>query len=316
MKKGKKIMALGIGMSVLLGGCSDMDNSKDKENVEKTSIAVSGKKNAYEKENFVRIQDYKGEGYTLRNSGTKTDKIAKAHRGDIEEAVKEFFLDTYKTEVTVHNIVGASNGATVFVESVGEPHFYSFAIVPIDLDSKKVKTDEVWSQEGQVENAISGALYAMIFDQEFAKLDEYFESVTQGYPVVGTPIEAIENVGAKGYATSYYYISALDDIFDDLNKIYLENPDISKQELKKVLHKNDFAPDDMILTIYLYMKDDNTKPDEDTFNKIVSDIEKMEGIPRGAYSIILNDNFIDRRRAIGTKENSLERSVPNEIMKE
>ena len=89
-------------------------------------------------------------------------------------------------------------------------------------------------------------------------------------------IKAIEKVGAKGHATSHYYVNPVGDTFEDLDKA----------------------------------------PDEAIFNKIISDIEKMEGIPRGSYSIILNDNLINRRRAIGTKENSLKRTAPHEIMKD
>ena len=316
MKKGKQIMALGIGVTVLLGGCLNMNLSKDKEKVDKEIVATSGERNAYEKDNFVRIQDYHGAGYTLRNSGKETRHLAASHRGEIQKAVKAFFVDTYKTEVMVHNIIGAVDGASVFVESIGEPHFYSVAIVPIDLNNKKVKTDEVWSQEGQVENALSGALYAMAFDEKFTKLDRYLKDFTASYPIVGTPIKAIENVGAKGYATSYYYINPVGEAFDELYKMYLKNPDISKDEVRNYLHEQKFEPEDILLTIYLYMKDKEKAPDKDMFNKVVSDIEKMEGIPRGSYSIILNDNLIDRRRAIGTKENSLKRTAPNEITKD
>lgn len=42
----------------------------------------------------------------------------------------------------------------------------------------------------------------------------------------------------------------------------------------------------------------------------------MEDIPHGKYSILLNDNYIDATRAIGVKQNTLERSVPNEIIKD
>ncbi|MDQ0233676.1 hypothetical protein J2S19_005033, partial [Metabacillus malikii] len=44
---------------------------------------------------------------------------------------------TYKTEVKVHNVVGSQDAATVFVESVGEPHFYTYAVVPIENKRKK-----------------------------------------------------------------------------------------------------------------------------------------------------------------------------------
>lgn len=314
MHKNEKVLALGLGIIVLLGGCNmGTDNVKSTET---DTVAQAGEeqKISINSEYLVSVQDYTGEGYALRD-GEETDKIAEDNREEIEVAVKKFFSEKYKTEVTVHNLVGAVDGVTVFVESVGEPHFYSFAIVPIDTESKEVKTDEVWSQDGQVEAAISGALYATSFEQEFKKLDEYFETITEKYAITGTPIEAIENVGAKGFTTPYYYLNPAGDIFDELHEFYLKNPNVNKQDIKDFLIENEFQPDDIFLTIYLYMKDSNTAPSQNIFDNIVTDIEKMEGIPRGKYSILLNDNYIDITRAIGVKQNTLERSVPNEIIK-
>ncbi|WP_262421999.1 DUF1672 domain-containing protein [Bacillus aquiflavi] len=233
----------------------------------------------------------------------------------MDKAVKKFFLDNYKTEVIVHNVVGAVDGASVFVESVGEPHFYTYAIVPIDIDEEKVLTDQVWSQEGQVEDSIAGALYAMIFDEEIATLDHYLQTFVNNHPVIGKRIDAIANVGANGYSTPYYYINTIDEAFDSLFKTYIQNPNLSKDEWKKQLTRNDFDPKGIILTIQLYMKEPNIEPNKAIFDQIVSDIENMDGLPRGSYTVILNDNNVDKKTAIGTKDNSLERSDPNDKIK-
>ncbi|WP_019240912.1 MULTISPECIES: DUF1672 family protein [Bacillus] len=307
------IIVLGMGVSLLLGGCG-MNETKDRNEPNVETVNSKPSKEDYSV-NFVRIQDYKGEGYTLRNSGTETSKIAKKNKPEIEIAVKKFFKETYKTKVKVHNIVGAKDGASVFVESIGEPHFYTFAIVPIDVEKQEVKIDEVWSQEGQVEHAIKGALYAMIFDQEFANLDSYFDNAINKYPIVGTPSEAIQKVGGDGYATPFYFINTLGDWFEEVYQKYIENPAISKQDLKKMITKKDFQSDSVIVTINLYMKEADVNPDQTVFNNVVDDIERMNGLPKGAYTVLLHDNKIDRRRAIGSKENTLERSTPNEIMK-
>lgn len=312
----KNILALTLSSSLLVGGCTGMDNLTNKENVEGKEPSTENKKNAYEIENFVRIQNYKGEGYKLRDSRPETGQLAEENREEIEKAVQQFFLNNYKTEVIVHNIVGAVDGATVFVESVGEPHFYTYAIISIDVDSGTVETDEVWSEEGQVENAIQGALYAMIYEHEFATLDKYLESILQNYPVVGIPVEAVEKVGGSGFSSSVYRTSKLGNEFQGIYDMYLENPEISKEELKKNLSKADFKPNQMLILIELYMKESDMEPDQAVFEKIVSDIKEMKGIPKGSYTIILNDNLIDKRRGIGTKDNTLESMNPNEIIKE
>ena len=313
MRKTYKALALGLGISVLLGGCDNMNaNGENPQGSQQN--ASSNKNNTYEKENFVRIQDYTGEGFTLRDSKDENQQIALDHQAEIENAVLKFFQDRYKTEVNIHNTVGATDGVTVFVESKGEPHFYSYAIVPIK--EKRVITDEVWSEDGQVEDAISGALYAMAFDQEIINLDTYLEGIAKELSLTGTPLEAIQNVGGKGYTTPYYYINPVGDVFDELYNMYIENPTISKVTLQTFLQEKDFQPEDITLTVYLYMKEEAAEPDKATFDRLVSDIENMENIPRGSYSIVLNDNLIDSRRAIGIKENSLKRSAPNEIIRE
>ena len=228
-------MFIGLCMSVslLLGGCLNMGNILDEEK------AGEARKEAYEKENYVRIQDYTGEGYTLRNTRKETGQIAEANREELEEAVEAFFLEDYKTKVVVHNIVSAVEGVSVFVESVGEPHFYTFAIVPIDVKNKKVEIDRVWSQEGQVENAIQSGLYAMAFEQEFSKLDEYFDGLARKFPIAGSPVAAIEKVGADGFATPYYYMSTVGETFTNVLELYLNNPSITKKGECQYLCVND-----------------------------------------------------------------------------
>src|SRR5690625_478094 len=148
---------------LLLGGCLNMGNTGDEKQGknENTKDNENDKQNAYEEENYVPIQEYTGEGFTLRDANPKTGEIAEENREEVVTAVEGFFKNKDKTEVDVHNIVSAVDGLSVFVESVGEPHFYSFAIVPIDIKNKEVKTDQVWSQEGQVESALNSGLYVI-----------------------------------------------------------------------------------------------------------------------------------------------------------
>ena len=217
--------------------------------------------------------------------------------------------------MTIHNFVSAADGVSVFVESVGEPHFYTFAVVPVDVKNKEVKTDSVWSQDGQVENAIQSGLYAMAFDSKFQKLDEYFNKLVDDYPVVGRPMEVIENVRADGFATPYYYMSTAGETFETILDMYLENPKISKEDIMSYFHHNEFDTKFAIITVYLFMEEANTEPDNEIFTRIVSDLNKLDGIPRGEYTVLLNDNLVDKRTGIGTKDNTL-RTDKEKIIKE
>jgi hypothetical protein len=297
----KTFIPLIIGISFFLAGCN---------------ISDVNSKNAYEKENYVRIQEYSGEGYALRDSRKETGEIAEGNRVLVEKAVQNFFMKNYKSDVIIHNIVSANDGVSVFVESVGEPHFYTFAIVPVDVKNKEVETDNVWSQEGQVENAIKGGLYTMAFEDEFSKLNQYLEGLTKEFPIVGTPIKAIENVLGTGYSTPYYSITPFGEVFKELFEAYLNTPDLTKIELKTFFEENNYEPENIAVGIEFYMKDVNTDPDEVIHEKIINEIKEMTGIPRGSYSVMLNDNLIDRKRGIGAKENTLGHFTPDRIIKE
>ncbi|RIW32561.1 DUF1672 family protein [Bacillus salacetis] len=311
MNRKKKWIINGIGLSLLLGGCMNMDNANGN--------GVDEKKNtqAEVKAQYARVQDYKGEGYTLIN-GKENDKIAEENREEVEKAVKDFFLKKYKTDVEVHNIVGNEDGATVYVESKGRLHFYTYAVVPIDTNQKKVRTSEVMSVEGQVENAIRGSLYAHLYKKEFQKLDQYFEKITSEGKVTGKRIEAIQNVEGSGYMTPYYFVSTFnhDDQIKPVYDLYLNDPDISDSELKEKFDYNSFKLENLKINVSLFMKKNGADPNKEIFEKISSDLESLEGIPNGTYSFFLNDNKVSVESSEGIKGNSLKRAYPDYIVNE
>ena len=292
-----------------------MELNVEKKQVDSETVAGDTRKNKYEKENFVPIQEYTGEGFKLRDSREGNLEIAEKHQDEVEEAVKQFFLDEYKTEVKVHNMVAAVDGVTVYVESIGEPHFYTFAIVPVDLKDKEVRTDSVWSMEGQVENGIASGLYAMAYKEEFINLNQYLEEATENHPIVGISKEAIENVRARGYSTPYYFVASLSDTLDELTDEYLKNPKISVTEVKDFLRQNNFNPEFLNISIEFYMEKQNADPEQKILDSIVGDLENKDNIPPGEYSIHLNDNYIDKRLGIGKKENSIKLGSPNKLSK-
>ncbi|WP_079529592.1 DUF1672 family protein [Halobacillus hunanensis] len=299
MEQKKKVIALTIGISLLIGGCGVSESGNNQNG---DSNSAEGKQS---EDRFASVQDYVGQGYTLDN-GEKTDKIAENHREQIDKAVKQFFLEKYKTEVKVHNTVGAVDGATVFVESVGKPHFYTFAIVPIDLNTREVLTDQIWTREGQVEGAIQSGLYAMIFEDKMQNLDNYLQEFTSTHPVIGVREENNENVGGGGYMTPYYYITIFGEAFDSLYKMYLENPHRSKQEWKDALNLENINPNDYTVAIQLYMSEPNVDPNIDIFNQLVTDLRNMNDLPPAAYGVYLNDNRVHKESGSGTQGNTLD----------
>ncbi|KPL59212.1 DUF1672 family protein [Rossellomorea vietnamensis] len=297
--KYKKSMCGMVGLSLLLGGCI---NKKDETN------------GPY-KDTFVRVQEYEGDGYVLRG-GEEADKIAEEKSEEVKEAVREFFIETYKTDVNVHNIVGNVHGATVFVESTGPVHFYSSAIVSMDLSEKRVL--DVTSLDGDIEGNIQGGLYRLLFKKEFQELDQYLSKIVSANAVVGKTKESLQNVGGSDYMTPYYYLSVPpdDEAVLPVYEAYLEDPDTPVSELKSLFSMKDFSAEDYTITIQLYMEKEQAEPDKTLFNQIQKDIKAMDSIPKGNYSIIINDNLINEKVDDGIKDNSLELSFPDSIVKE
>ncbi|QAA21958.1 hypothetical protein C0674_04620 [Sporolactobacillus terrae] len=305
--KTMKLVIPTLILSILLGGCSTLENDH-----QGTSSTKKEQEKHYEN-NFISVQKYTGQGYSL-DGGEENDKIAEAHRAEVVKAAEQFFLKKYKTKVKVHNLVGNRDGVTVFVESVGEPHFYTYAVVPIEQD--KIVGSETFSQEDQVEGAIRSGIYAMIYANEIHNLDDYLKQITSKYPVVGKTSAAVANVGGNDYSTPYYYITILDTAINvDVVKIYLKHPEWTKDDWQKRLLKATLDPEQVWITIQLYMKESDRKPDRALFNEVVSDVEVMKSLPPGAYSILLHDNRIGKDSATGSKTNSLERGDPDEIIK-
>ena len=68
--------------------------------------------------------------------------------------------------------------------------------------------------------------------------------------------------------------------------------------------------------ITLYTEESDINPDKKVFDKIVADIEEMDNIPKGVYSIFLNDNYIEKTRGDEMKGSTLDRTFPDVILKE
>ena len=330
MSQLKGLAALVLSVSLILGGCSISSFSEEEQDFELVDgkngakeIRISEKEEerlkkvgeAYREENYVPVQEYIGEGFTLAPD-YGTDAIAESLKEEVERAVEKFFKDNYKTDIKVHNIVGTTDAASVFVESIGEPHFYTLAIIPVDVKNESVETDGVWALEGEIEMSIITGLLAMINEEGFAILDNYLEKIMKESPVTVQRIEALENVGADKHATPYYRLNASLASFQSLLDAYLENPNRTIEEWKSLAKGLSYDPERFSVAIDLFMLGENSEPDEELIDKISLDIEDMQGLPRAKYAIYLHDNFVDKTSGRGEKENSLRRGNPKLIIKE
>ncbi|WP_186320417.1 DUF1672 family protein [Fictibacillus phosphorivorans] len=278
---------------LLLGGCSLLE--KKEENP------------------YARVQDYTGKEFRLPN-GDKNDKIAEANREKVVSGTEAFFLEKYKAKVKVNNIVGNRDGATVYVESVGELHFHTFAVIPIDTQ-ENVRPDGIWTQEREVEGDIESGIYALIHEEKLNNLNHYLNEFIKKHPVVGRREETFKNTSSTGYTTPYYYIINFGDSLNSYRDQYVRNPETKKEVYQKQSQSLTFNPEDYRIVIELFMKEENKEPDQKIFDELEADIEKMDGLPPGLYTVILNDNYIQKENGHSQKDNTLMRGIPNYIIK-
>lgn len=283
----------------------------------KATNDLPGKKdgNPYERDNYVSITSYDGQGFTLRESNPKVKKIIEKEEAAITRAVEAYFQAEYNIPIEVHNIAAAKDAASVFVGSTEAPYFYSFAIVEVNLRSKEVKTSNIWTEEGAVEGAIGGGLYAMAYEEEFAALDAMLEDLAEAYPIVGSPQKVIERVKGNGYTTAYYFISPFGDVFREAYNMYEENPDRPIEEWRALFESRLIEDGNVSFGVEFYMEEEGAEPSEEIFSIIEEKIRESDDIPRGEYFLFLNDHYIDKRRGIGKKENTIELPGAETIMK-
>ncbi|CAN7193510.1 DUF1672 family protein [Rossellomorea sp. LjRoot5] len=259
---------------------------------------------------YERVQDYKGEGYRLTN-GAANDKVAEANREEVEKAVKAFFMKNYETRVKIHNLVGNKDGVTVFVESTGPVHFYTYAIVPFHQESDRISVGVVRTQEGEMERGIREGLYRLIFEEEFKKLDSYLEKVVSEEKFVGRTVESLQNVGGSGYMTPYYSLSSLnsDEAIKPVYDLYMRDHQTSIETLKQAYDGNLFEADNLRINIMLFMEKEDVQPSKEVMERVARDIKESNDFPKGTYRVAINDNGVHKESFEGFKDNSIEKEV-------
>ncbi len=290
-----------------------MDTSNTNQNEEKPKATSN---NTQTDERYVSVQDYTGEGYRMKG-GEEEEKIAKKNREEIEKAVKEFFLDKYKTEVEVQHMIGADGAATVFVKSKGLLNFHTYAIVPINDKENKVFYNKVGSEDGAVERSIQSALYQIVNEEAFTNLQKLTDDFSKKYPIVGENPELTRKFAYTGYVTPCFYLNVRNDSLKPLLEAYLDNPVITKNEIINIYNNSiKLKPDDILVSIQFFMKEKSAKPDVNVFNKISEEIKNANNIPDGSYRIHLHDNYVNKLSGLGSKKGSLDTNYNHLIVKE
>ncbi|MBC6296650.1 DUF1672 family protein [Listeria sp. FSL L7-1517] len=277
----KKILIGSFAILLLLGGCFN--------------------KTAEEKaqEGTTPVQDYVGQGFSFVD-GDKSAERVKKHEEEIKQEAINYMKTTYKTDVKVNNVVPARNAAVVMVECEESIQFHTSVIVSLVLNKDDVGSAR--SEEGEVEKAIVGGLYAKAYEAEFQHLDAFAENIAKENDLLGMRDEAIDKTASVGYAEEYYFIAigALD--YPNVYNAYIENPEIPVDELKNLFLKDDPLNEKMEIAMEFYSKE-NKLPKQKVADDLAEEIRQETGLPKGNYVVTLYKNLIVNRVGLPDGEN-------------
>ncbi|EAE6297544.1 hypothetical protein AJL11_01300 [Listeria monocytogenes] len=276
----KKIIGL-LASLILLGGCFNMN--------EKTE---QGKAQEKAQEGTTPVQDYVGQGYSFVD-GDKSAERVKKHEEEIKQEAINYMKTKYKTDVKVNNVVPARNGAVVIVESEAPIQFTTSVVVKFLLNNK----DEIGSgtsDEGAVEQAIVGGLYAKAYEEEFKHLDEVTEKLASKNDLEGFTQEALDKTSPSGHQGKYYFITAINDDYLSVYNAYLNNTQISSKELQALFIKDDPTSKNMTIVVNYFSKNDKL-PKQAVVDNLADEFQKESNLPRGFYPINLFKNLIVNR---------------------
>ncbi|MBF2536152.1 DUF1672 family protein [Listeria marthii] len=272
----KKVIVLLTGL-LFLGGCFNINGKTEQEKAQ---------------EGTTPVQEYVGQGYSFVD-GNKSAERVKEHEEEIKQEAINYMKTKYKTDVKVNNVVPARNGAVVIVESEAPIQFTTSVVVKFLLNNK----DEIGSgtsDEGAVEQAIVGGLYAKAYEEEFEHLDEVAEKLARKNDLEGFTQEALDKTSPSGHQGKYYFITAINDDYLGVYNAYLNNTQISSNELQALFVKDDPTSKNMTIVMNYFSKEDKL-PKQAVVDSLAEQFRKESNLPRGFYPINLFKNFIVNR---------------------
>ncbi|MBC2090886.1 DUF1672 family protein [Listeria welshimeri] len=271
----KKIIGL-LASLLLLGGCFNLNEKTEQEKAQ---------------EGTTPVQDYVGQGFSFVD-GDKSKELVKRDEEKIKQEAINYVKNTYKTDVKVNNVVPARNAAVVMVECEEPIQFHTSVIV-----GKVINKEGEWltrSNEGEVEKAIVGGLYAKAYEAEFQRLDTFAEKLAKENNLLGLRNEAIDKTAAEGYTSNHYFIVAMDVYYPSVYNAYLANQGISAEELRKLFEKDDPKYEHVSVPMEFYSKENNL-PEQKLADDLAEELKQEKGLPKGSYDIRVYKNHIVNR---------------------
>ncbi|HEI9403314.1 TPA: DUF1672 domain-containing protein [Staphylococcus aureus] len=257
----KKFIGSVLATTLILGGCSMMENESSKDtNTETKSVPEE-----------MEASKYVGQGF---QPPAEKDAIefAKKHRKEFEKVGEQFFKDNFGLKVKATNVVGKDDGVEVYVHC--EDHGIVFnASLPLYKDAIHQKESMRSNDNGDdmsmmVGTVLSGFEYRAQ-KEKYDNLYKFLKENEKKYQYTGFTKEAINKTQNVGYQNEYFYITYLSRNLKEYRKYY--EPLIHKKdkEFKEGMQRarkelNYTANTDVVSTLFSTKKNftkDNTVDD-------------------------------------------------------
>ncbi|MFT1954087.1 DUF1672 domain-containing protein [Staphylococcus aureus] len=257
----KKFIGSVLATTLILGGCSMMENESSKDtNTETKSVPEE-----------MEASKYVGQGF---QPPAEKDAIefAKKHRKEFEKVGEQFFKDNFGLKVKATNVVGKDDGVEVYVHC--EDHGIVFnASLPLYKDAIHQKGSMRSNDNGDdmsmmVGTVLSGFEYRAQ-KEKYDNLYKFLKENEKKYQYTGFTKEAINKTQNVGYQNEYFYITYLSRNLKEYRKYY--EPLIHKKdkEFKEGMPRarkelNYTANTDVVSTLFSTKKNftkDNTVDD-------------------------------------------------------
>ncbi|HCD3574293.1 TPA: DUF1672 domain-containing protein [Staphylococcus aureus] len=257
----KKFIGSVLTTTLILGGCSAMENESNKDtNTETKSVPEE-----------MEASKYVGQGF---QPPAEKDAIefAKKHRKEFEKVGEQFFKDNFGLKVKATNVVGKDDGVEVYVHC--EDHGIVFnASLPLYKDAIYQKGSMRSNDNGDdmsmmVGTVLSGFEYRAQ-KEKYDNLYKFFKENEKKYQYTGFTKEAINKTQNVGYKNEYFYITYSSRSLKEYRKYYepliRKNDKEFKEGMERARKEVNYAANtDAVATLFSTKKNftkDNTVDD-------------------------------------------------------
>ncbi|HFW6536368.1 TPA: DUF1672 domain-containing protein [Staphylococcus aureus] len=257
----KKFIGSVLATTLILGGCSTMENESKKDTKTETKSVPEE----------MEASKYVGQGFQPPAEKNAIE-FAKKHRKEFEKVGEQFFKDNFGLKVKDTNVVGKDDGVEVYVHC--EDHGIVFnASLPLYKDAIHQKGSMRSNDNGDdmsmmVGTVLSGFEYRAQ-KEKYDNLYKFFKENEKKYQYTGFTKEAINKTQNVGYKNEYFYITYSSRSLKEYRKYYepliRKNDKEFKEGMERARKEVNYAANtDAVATLFSTKKNftkDNTVDD-------------------------------------------------------